>query len=101
MQTEPPRADPPKRKRRWFQFSLRTLLIVVTVFCVVIGGYIASQANIVRARFAMRDEINHSGGAARVLIATEDNADHAVPWIRTLIGDRAVSFIALPGRSWY
>ena len=25
MQTDPPKADPPKRRRRWFQFSLRTL----------------------------------------------------------------------------
>jgi hypothetical protein len=36
MQTEPSKADapeaaPPKRKRRWFQFSLRTLLMVVAV----------------------------------------------------------------------
>ena len=31
MQTEPPKAEPPKRKRRWFQFSLRTLLIVVSI----------------------------------------------------------------------
>jgi hypothetical protein len=30
MQTEPSEAEPPKRKRRWFQFSLRTLMIVVT-----------------------------------------------------------------------
>jgi DsbC/DsbD-like thiol-disulfide interchange protein len=29
MQTEPPKADQPKRKRRWFQFSLRTLLVCV------------------------------------------------------------------------
>ena len=31
MQTDPPRTDPPKRKRRWFQFSLRTLMIGVTL----------------------------------------------------------------------
>ena len=31
MEAEPPKADPPKRKRRWFQFSLRTLMIVVVV----------------------------------------------------------------------
>ena len=35
METKPPEADPPKRKRRWFQFSLRTLMIVVTVLAVV------------------------------------------------------------------
>ena len=35
MQSEPPQADPPKRKRRWFQFSLRSLLIGVTVLAVI------------------------------------------------------------------
>ena len=32
MQTEPPKADPPKR--RWFQFRLRTLFVVVTIAAV-------------------------------------------------------------------
>jgi hypothetical protein len=31
MPTEPSNAEPPKCKRRWFQFSLRTLMIVMTV----------------------------------------------------------------------
>ncbi len=31
MEAEPPKADPLKRKRRWFQFSLRTLMIGGTV----------------------------------------------------------------------
>jgi hypothetical protein len=31
MEAEPPKAEPPKRKRRWFQFSLRMLLIGVTL----------------------------------------------------------------------
>jgi cytoskeletal protein RodZ len=31
MHVEPPNADPPKRKRRCFQFSLRTLLIAVAL----------------------------------------------------------------------
>ena len=26
MPTEPTKAEPPKRQRRWFQFSLRTLV---------------------------------------------------------------------------
>jgi hypothetical protein len=34
MQSEPPKAEPPKRKRRWFQFSLRTLMIF-TLICAV------------------------------------------------------------------
>ena len=52
MQSEPPQADPPNRKRRWFQFSLRTLMIGVTIFCVVMGGYAAREAKIVRERRA-------------------------------------------------
>ena len=35
MQAEPPKPEPPKRKRRWYQFSLRTLMIVVTVAALV------------------------------------------------------------------
>jgi hypothetical protein len=31
MPAEPPKAKPPKHNRRWFQFSLRTLLIGVTL----------------------------------------------------------------------
>ncbi len=34
MQIEPPKADRPKRKRRWFQFSLRTLLIVIAIVAI-------------------------------------------------------------------
>ena len=29
--------DKPKTKRRWLQFSLRTMMVVVTVFCVWLG----------------------------------------------------------------
>jgi hypothetical protein len=34
MQTDLPKAEPPNRKRRWFQFSLRTLLIGVTLVAI-------------------------------------------------------------------
>jgi hypothetical protein len=37
MEAEPPKAEPPKRERRHFQFRLRTLLIAVTVLCVWLG----------------------------------------------------------------
>ena len=32
-----------KPKRRWFQFSLRTLLIAMTVLCIGPGGYVAYE----------------------------------------------------------
>lgn len=34
----------PKRKRRWLRYSIRTLLIVVTIFCVALG-YWVNRAN--------------------------------------------------------
>ena len=55
MQTEPPKADPPKCKRRWFQFSLRTLLIGVTVLampCAYVGWFAKEE----RSRLARREE---------------------------------------------
>ncbi len=50
MEAEPPKVELPKRKHRRFQFRLRTLMIVVTVFCVVVGGYVGWQLKIIRER---------------------------------------------------
>jgi hypothetical protein len=47
MQDEPPKAALPMRKRRWFQFSLRSLLIVVALLAVVCGD-VGRQAEIMR-----------------------------------------------------
>ena len=44
-------AEPPKRKRRWYQFGLRTLMIAVTLLAVPLG-YVGWQAKIVRERKA-------------------------------------------------
>jgi hypothetical protein len=52
METEPPKAEPPKRKRRWFQFSLRTLMIGVTLLAVPCA-YVAHEAKIVAKRKAL------------------------------------------------
>jgi hypothetical protein len=49
MQADPPKAEPPKRKRRWFQFHVRTLMIGVTLLAVPMG-YVGWHAKIVRER---------------------------------------------------
>jgi hypothetical protein len=41
-------ASPSPRRR--FQFRLRTMMILVTVFCFVIGGYTGWQKKIVKER---------------------------------------------------
>jgi hypothetical protein len=89
MQTEPPKAEPPKRKRRWFQFRLRTLMTVVTIFCVV-GGYVAHEAKITMDRKAMLE----TGSDGPVVDFTVDKSkDAAIPSIRLWIGDHFFSSV--------
>ena len=75
--------DRPKRNRLWFQFSLRTLLIGVTFFCLVVGGYVDWQAKIVRER---RAEFNRTVDTRLVGIADNDE-ERVIPWIRRVLGD--------------
>jgi hypothetical protein len=39
METTAPNAAKPNAKRRWFQFGLRTLLILVTLACCGLGWF--------------------------------------------------------------
>jgi hypothetical protein len=83
---EPPKVDPPKRKRRWFQFSLRTLMIGVALLAVPMG-YVGRQAEIVRQRRAVLNALPR-------WIPTNETT--GLPWIRRLLGDEKVFWIALP-----
>ena len=49
MQTEPPNADPPKRKRRWLKFSLRTLMILMSLLVSVVAlqGYLTYPGKVI------------------------------------------------------
>jgi hypothetical protein len=51
MKAEPTETDPPKRRRRRFQFRLRTLMIGVTLLAVTCA-YVVRQREIVRERQA-------------------------------------------------
>jgi hypothetical protein len=73
MEAEPPKADPPKRKRRRFQFRLRTLMIVVTLLAVPCG-YIGWQARIVRER---RDLL-----ASQFVKSSINDGNGSMSWIR-------------------
>jgi hypothetical protein len=57
---------PPTLKRRWFQFSLGGMFVVVTVFCVFLGWAIY-QLNWIRQRAAWRD----SGSGAMRSVQTQ------------------------------
>jgi hypothetical protein len=66
MPTVPMQADAPKRKRRWFQFSLRTLMIGVTLLALVCA-HVAHEANTVGARKALLDNISKIPGGGYVI----------------------------------
>jgi Leucine Rich repeat len=93
MEAEPPKVAPPNRKRRWFQFSLRSLLIVVVsvaIPCVWLGRTAWRKRKETRAI----DSIDRSGGT--VLFDYEIEADRSrsegarppgPAWLRSLLGE--------------
>jgi hypothetical protein len=94
MHTEPPEADPPKRNRRWFQFSLRSLMIVVAVVavpCAWLGHKIEQKR---RQRDAI-EAIRRIGGRVEFGYQLDSNGaqlagDRQPPgalWLRKLLGD--------------
>jgi hypothetical protein len=92
MEAEPPKADAPNRKRRWFQFSLRTLMIVVALVAMLLG-YVGSQVRIVKERNGLRDAIVRNGGFVALNPPTGMGE---IPWLRQCLGDRAAGLIGVP-----
>ena len=90
MQSEPTNADPPKRTRRWFQFSLRTLMIVVTLFCVTIGGYIGWQRAIIRDRESLAHAPEGLIRGIGWLVSRDE-----IPLVRRWLGDKQYSHVIL------
>jgi hypothetical protein len=90
VQTDPPKADQPKRKRRWFQFSLRSLMIAVAVLCCVMA-VVNSRANQQR-RVAQR--IKDAHGLVfydyqlddKLNMRTDDPQPLGPVWLRQVIG---------------
>jgi hypothetical protein len=93
MEAEPPKLESPKRKRRWFQFSLRTLIIVVTLLALPLG-YVGWQAKIVRERRAMRDSILDAGGYVTDLPFIPGPPPPS--WLRRILGDETVEILVVP-----
>ena len=77
-------------KRRWLRFSVRTLLVAVTIFCVWLGW----QVNIVRDRKAMMQRIEEAGGVGGA--GFQSRKDPPMPWYRKKLGDSANAHIRVP-----
>ena len=91
MQTEPTHADPPSRKRRRCQFSLRSLMIFTMVVAVACG-WVGWQAKFVRDR---KSELNRAVNMRLIGIDSDDQVK-AIPWVRRLFGDVSVNSISMP-----
>jgi hypothetical protein len=84
----------PKRERRWFQFSLRTLMIVVTLLAGPCA-YVGWQANVVRHRRELIRSVVVAGSYVGFDFAGE--LEDSIPWLRRLLGDEPIRLFGLLG----
>jgi hypothetical protein len=97
MEAEPPKVDPPKRKRRWFQFSLRSLLIGVTLLAVFSGW----QAHVAASRKAVAATYRTRGASLMSIPKYDDRPVGVLLWLRIrFIGDIRIDKIHLPKDSF-
>ncbi len=98
MDAEPPKTNQPKRKCRWFQFRLRTLLIfamVVAIPCAWAGRRIEIKRR-ERAAIAAFEPAAFVGWD---YLHNVDSADPPGPaWIRSILGD---DFFAEVDELWF
>jgi hypothetical protein len=87
-------------KRRSCKFSLRTLIIAVTLLAVPLG-YVGWQAKIERERLAMRDWIRSNGGYFPTSTSSEgfygsELSRWSGSWIRGRLGDFDAVYVVVP-----
>jgi hypothetical protein len=70
-------------KRSWFQFSLKTLLIVITLLCVGPGGYVVYEQRKAWRQRATIESLEVFGG----LILYDDTIPRRSPTLRAILGD--------------
>jgi Leucine-rich repeat (LRR) protein len=94
MQTEPPNAEPPKRKRRWFQFSLRSLMMLTLLVGLGMATWIVPIKNRAERQKAAVEAIKNDSGSLFYdyeLDAYGNGITGAEPpgpaWLRRLLGD--------------
>ena len=82
----------PKRRRRWVQFSLRTLLVFVTLCAVASSWFVVKMKQVKKRREAVK-AIMEAGGSVRYEYSVNAQLSGSTPkppgpaWIRKLLGD--------------
>jgi Leucine Rich repeat len=90
MEAEPPQADPPKRKRSWFQFSLRSLLIF-TVLCAIAAGLLGKKMEQKREERKAIEAIRALRGHVWYDYDYHNVGPSGPAWLRKLLGDNYFS----------
>ncbi len=102
-----PTADQPKGKRRWYQYSLRTLMIVVTLFAVACSWFAVKLQQAKRQKYAALAIMELGGFVGYEYEMTSSRvrlrgATPALAWLRGILGDdffNAVIYVNLSGKN--
>jgi Leucine rich repeat len=95
MPTEPTKAAPPKRQRRWCQFSLRTLL-VFTLICAIPCAWLGRRIERKRKeREAVEAIIKLGGHVLYDYQATTAGISRGPDWLRKLLGENLFSEVEI------
>jgi hypothetical protein len=86
MQTDRPKAEPPKRKRRWFQFSLRSLM-VFTVVCAIGAAWLGRKIEQKRKERELAEALVKRGGDVRYDYEETNGQRRGPEWLRGLLGE--------------
>lgn len=86
LQTDLPEGAPPKRKRRWFQFSLRSLLIF-TIVVAIACGWLGKRIERARQQMQSVSSIHSLNGEAKYEFELAGNAPTgAKSWLSSVFG---------------
>ena len=83
--------DPPKSRRRFFRFNLRTLLIVVAVFCLFVGTVVKRA----RDQKSAVEAIIENGGLVAYANHLSKSNPLAPEWLRKFLGNDYFSGVAV------
>ncbi|HEY2759687.1 MAG TPA: hypothetical protein VGI75_03070 [Pirellulales bacterium] len=94
MPDKPNTAEPQKPRRRWFQFRLRTLLVVVTLLAIPCA-YFAHEWRIVEARerWIETHECEATQGFGTIRESGDVEPDNPIPAVRRWMGDEPIESI--------
>src|SRR4029079_7849785 len=78
------------RKRRWYQFSLRSLLVGITALCLA-GGYVAHEQRKAGEQKATVKSLETLG----VFVRCEPRTPPRSPLIRAILGDESFAHVTV------